>query len=36
MENQELKREIMLLLEKVNDEKVLRRIWKILLRAIDW
>lgn len=36
MDAKELKREIMLLLEKVNDEKVLRRIWKILLRAMDW
>lgn len=28
------KREIIMLLEKVNDVKVLRRVWKILLAAL--
>lgn len=29
------KKEIMMLLDKVNDQKVLRRVWKILLAALD-
>lgn len=28
------KREIMVLLERVNDEKVLRRVWKILMSVV--
>ena len=28
------KREIIVLLEKINDEKTLRRVWKILMAAL--
>lgn len=34
MDNVDWKREIMVLLEKVNDVKVLRRVWKILMDAL--
>lgn len=34
MDNVDWKREIMVLLEKVNDVKVLRRVWKILMAAL--
>lgn len=34
METINWKHEIMILLDKVTDEKVLRRVWKILMAAI--